>query len=257
MYDKRFVPFLTELAQKYSVVKELSVVLEDGSVLVRCEKGDLRFVHDFGAQPQPGDLPLFHWRNKRRYIELRNIVEQKLVEKPLALRIHHIVPPDGFTRSLEDILVMETDLLEFITGQKVRRVFADLSGRTYTNCIFSTDGNIKASLELGFSPEGSEPVLLHEVVARRGIASDVAVDTQTQQYPIYVFKGPQTEHYTDIDQELYGLDNTQADCIRAILAVLMRPESAKALQEQWTHLRRVCQAVERSSRELNYTEVEG
>ena len=43
----------------------------------------------------------------------------------------------------------------------------------YTNCIMSTKNNLKASMELGFLPDGSEPVLLHEVVARSGIASDL------------------------------------------------------------------------------------
>ena len=257
MDEKRFVDYLTELAQKDSIAEDWKVCLEEGAVRVHCTKGDFRFVYRFDESEKEGDVPLFHWRSKRRYVELKNLLENKMVENPLAMRIHHIVPQDSFAHSLNDLITFESDLLEFITGQKIERVFADFSDQIYTNCIFSTEKNIKASLELGFSPQGSEPVLLHEIVARSGIVSDVAVDTQTQQYPIYVFKGPQVEHYTDIDQELYGLDNTAADCIRFILAVLAKPESIPGLREQRTHLQHVCKAAQKASTELSYTKVEG
>ena len=59
-------------------------------------------------------------------------------------------------------------------------------------------------------------MLLHEIVGKKGIASDVVVDTQTQQYPIYVFKGKEIQTYTDIDNELFGL----VDLAYAISAVL-------------------------------------
>ena len=109
-------------------------------------------------------------------------------------------------------------------------------------------------MELGFSPEGSEPVLLHEIVARTGIASDVVVDTQMQQYPIYLLKGKETEHYNEIDNELYGLDNTQADCIRFILGVLGDPSVIPELQRQGKHLAAVYQAAEEATKVLEYVE---
>ena len=114
------------------------------------------------------------------------------------MRIHHIVPHGEFTHTLKDILVFETDLFEFVTRSKVNRVFADFSGEVYTNCIMSSESNVKVSMEVGFSPDGSQPVLLHEVVARTGVASDLPVDTQMVQYPIYVLKGGETEVYNEI-----------------------------------------------------------
>lgn len=258
MDEGYFIPYLKELAAKYSVADDLNVTLDKGQIIIDCSKGKFIFVYDFslleGAVGEQA-IPLLHWRNKRRYVELRNIVKTGMVEKPLAMRIHHIVPRGEFDSSLFNIIAYEADLVEFITDQKVDRIFADFSGMEYTNCIASTDGNIKVSLELGFSPEGSEPVLLHEIVARTGIASDVAVDTQTMQYPIYVFKGKEVEHYTDIDSELYGLDNTQADCIRFILHVLAEPECIPKLQAKGEHLLKVWQAAEQSSKNLIYTGV--
>ena len=258
MDEKSFAAHLAELAEKYLAAQDLAVALEPDAALVRWQGGSYRFAFRQGHPcAEQGSLLLAHWRAKRRYAELRNIVEQGMIGRPLAVRIHHIVPKDSFFTSLDDLIAMEADLLEFLCGQKVDRVFADTSGGVYANCIVSTTGGVKASMELGFSPAHSEPVLLHEVVGKAGIASDVAVDTQTRQYPIYVFKGPLTERYNDVDEELYGVEDTEADCIRFILSALTRPEELAKLEEQKKHLAQVCAAVRRASGERCYTKVEG
>ncbi len=257
--DADFIPKLRELAEKYNAAQKLCAELEDGAVTVRCDKGAFRFYYDF-SMDLPKDeyaaVPLYHWQAQPKYIQLKGLLDRKMVTPALAMRIHHLVPHGEFTRSLKDIFVFETELLQFITGQQVNKVFADFSGEVYTNCIMSTNGNVKASMELGFLPDGSEPVLLHELVCRNGVASDLPVDIQTVQYPIYVFKGKETLKYNEIDFELYGMDNTQADCIRFILAVLKAPERVKALQESIDHIEKVYQAAEKASAELCYTSVE-
>lgn len=255
MDEQRFIPYLKELAAKYTAAGPLKVHLQDGAVCLEQNTGSRRFYYDF-SHPAPGGLPLFHWRAKRRYIELRSILEQGFVGRPLAVRVHHIVPRDEFTRSLRDLVTFEADLVEFLTGQTVDRVFADVSGGEYANCILSTQGGIKASLELGFSPAGSQPVLLHEVVGRQGVASDLAADTQTRQYPVYVFRGRETAVYTDLDAELYGLEESQADCVRFLLGVLQQPQNTGALAAAARHLEAVWKAVAASSEHMAYTKVE-
>lgn len=257
--DADFIPKLKELAEKYNAAQKLCAELEDGAVTVRCDKGAFRFYYDFSMnlpKDEYAAVPLYHWQAQPKYIQLKGLLDRKMVTPALAMRIHHLVPHGEFTRSLKDIFVFETELLQFITGQQVNKVFADFSGEVYTNCIMSTNGNVKASMELGFLPDGSEPVLLHELVCRNGVASDLPVDIQTVQYPIYVFKGKETLKYNEIDFELYGMDNTQADCIRFILAVLKEPERVKALQESIDHIEKVYQAAEKASAELCYTSVE-
>lgn len=258
MEEQRFAPYLKELAGKYTAAGPLRVTLENGAVRVEHAAGACRFYYDFSLPPaQSGaGLPLLHWRAKRRYAELRGIVEQGFIGRPLAIRIHHIVPRDEFGRSLQDLVSFEADLAEWLTGQRVERVFADFSGADYVNCIFCTGGGVRVSLELGFSPAGSQPVLLHEVIGREGVASDVAVDTQTQQYPVYVLRGGETVTYADLDAELYGLENTQADGIRFILGVLREPEEAAALRAAADHLQAVWQATVRSGKTTAYTKVE-
>ena len=257
--DADFIPKLKELAEKYNAAQKLCAELEDGAVTVRCDRGAFRFYYDFSMnlpKDEYAAVPLYHWQAQPKYIQLKGLLDRKMVTPALAMRIHHLVPHGEFTRSLKDIFVFETELLQFITGQQVNKVFADFSGEVYTNCIMSTNGNVKASMELGFLPDGSEPVLLHELVCRNGVASDLPVDIQTVQYPIYVFKGKETLKYNEIDFELYGMDNTQADCIRFILAVLKAPERVKALQESIDHIEKVYQAAEKASAELCYTSVE-
>ena len=258
--DSKFVPYLTELAEKYSVAHGLAVELEAGAVKITCSKGAFRFFYDFAKTfPQDGyrNVPLYHWQLKRRYVELRNILDNGMVVHPLAMRIHHIVPRDIFTRSLKDIIVFESNLAEFITRQKIEKAFSSFSGEVYTNCILSTDGNVKISMELGFSPDGSEPVLLHEIIGKNGLACDVTVDTQTQQYPIYVFKGKETQKYTDIDAELYDMENTQVDAIRFILWALTDTSRMDELCENYAHMEKVYEAVLASDRSVRYTNVEG
>ena len=258
--DCKFIPYLTELAAKYSVAGDVQVALEEGAVKVSCDKGSYRFFYDFAKElPQDGyrNVPLYHWQLKRRYVELRNILDTQMVKHALAMRIHHIVPKDDFTKSLKDIIVFESNLVEFVTHQKVEKVFSDFSGEVYANCIMSTDGNVKVSMELGFSPEGSEPVLLHEVIGKNGLACDVVVDTQIEHYPIYVFKGKETLKYTDIDAELYDMENTQVDSVRFILWALTDTSRIDALCENYAHIEKVYEAALAANANVRYTKVEG
>lgn len=257
--DASFISGLLELVEKYKAAEDVSVRLVPGAAEVKCDKGAFRFFYDFDKsfpEDEYTNVPLYHWQQKRRYSELRGLLDRKMVTPALAMRIHHVVPHDDFTKTLKDIIIFETDLFEFITRNRVNRVFADFSGEVYTNCIMSTEDNVKASMELGFSPDGSEPVLLHEVVARTGIASDLPVDIQMSQYPIYVLKGRETDTYNEIDFELYGMDNTQADCIRFIIWALSDTARIDALRDGYAHAEKVYRAAVASSESLSYTFVE-
>lgn len=250
---------LKELAEKYSIANELKTEFEPGTIVVTSDAGQMRFYYDFSAMPPANgmiNVPLLHWRSKRRYQEIKNLLEQKMVETPLAMRIHHLVAKDPFVASLQDILFMEADLVEWILNDSIDGMFASESA-TYMNGILSTKGGTKISAELGVIADGSEPVLLHELIAKTGIVSDVAVDTQTQQYPIYVFNGANTTVYTDIDYELYGLSQTECDVVRFILKVLETPALAALCEKAAEHLFDVMAAAHRSSQNTAYATVEG
>lgn len=250
---------LVELTEKYSVTSNVQVNFEPGAITVQCAKGGYRFYYDFAGKPKEDSMqnvPMLHWRLKRRYIELKNVLDQELVKTALALRIHHIVPKEDFSASLEDTLFMEIDLAQWICGDKVNQVFASMEEH-YMNAILSTKGGVKLSMELGLTPDGSQPVLLHEIIAKTGILSDVAVDTQTQQYPIYIFHGHDTKVYTDIDYELYGLSQSECDSVRFILWILNEESRVPYAQEIAKHIQAVICAAKQSSKSVVYTPVEG
>lgn len=257
--DEKYAAHLAELAVKYSAAEDgLKTGFEPGAVLVQCSKGNFRFFYDFSAE-LPDDafvnVPLFYGRSRRRYQELKHILDMQMIREPVAMRIKHIASRDLFTAGMRELMTSESDLAEFILGQRVTEVFADLHGEEYMNCIASTECGVKISMELGFLPEGSEPVILHEIVARTGIASDVAVDTQTQQYPVYVFRGEKTVTYSDMDAELYGLSPAQTDSIRFVLWALSEQGRIEQLKQDAEHETNVWSAVKRSAEKIRAEKV--
>jgi len=63
-------------------------------------------------------------------------------------------------------------------------------------------------------PATASPIDKHEIIARRGVACDRAVDTQVPQHSVYVFSEKGEEAYTDTDYELYGLSEEDTAVVR-------------------------------------------
>ena len=76
----------------------------------------------------------------------------------------------------------------------------------------------------------------HEIIARRGVTSDLVVDTQVPQSSIYIYTSKGENRYTDVDMELYGFDDLQIDQIRSAFQVLKDPELGIKWQQQHKHL---------------------
>ena len=109
---------------------------------------------------------------------------------------------------------------------------------------------MSASVECGINlPAGAEPMDRHEIIARRGVASDRTVDTQVPQSSIYEWTGTGLQTFTDVDTELFGLPNEQIWIVRAAFAVLMNP----SLSGEWTAasaaMKRYAEAIVRSDSE--------
>ena len=89
----------------------------------------------------------------------------------------------------------------------------------------------------------------HEIIARRGVASDRTVDTQVPQSSIYEWTAGGLATFTDVDTELFGLPNDQIWAVRAAFTVLMKPE----LAAEWTAaagaMKKYADAVVRSDAE--------
>ena len=75
-------------------------------------------------------------------------------------------------------------------------------------------------------PAGTPLLDSHEVIARRGVASDRVVDTQVPQHSIYVWNEDGTATYTDVDTELFGLPDEAIWTVRAAFTLLSHPSLA-------------------------------
>ena len=98
-------------------------------------------------------------------------------------------------------------------------------------------------------PVGTEDMDRHEIIARRGVASDRAVDTQIPQCSIYEWTDKGLAAFTDVDTELFGLPNEQIWVVRAAFAVLMKGELAPVWNQAAGDMKKYADAIIRSDAE--------
>lgn len=171
-------------------------------------------------------VPIFPWRSERRFIELRNIVATKTLEDVVLCRFSCV--SDGQSANLRQILYKEFDLLEWITGSKIVSVFGSSNGEIFSNVLTRHENGTVASIEAGTTlPQGAETLDRHELVARRGVASDRTVDTHIPQQSIYLFGKGGVQSWTDNDAELFDMAQDEINAIRAALELARRPEIAE------------------------------
>ena len=89
------------------------------------------------------------------------------------------------------------------------------------------------------------------------LVDDGTVKSVSNTFPIYVFKGKETLHYTDIDAELYDMENTEVDSVRFILWALTDISRIDALCENYAHIEKVYEAALAANANVRYTTVEG
>ena len=138
--------------------------------------------------------------------------------------------------SLFSLLYRELDLLEYIGNSKVLSVQAVISDQKAGNVMVRLENQALCSIEVSTQmPVGSSLIERHEIIARRGVTSDLVVDTQIPQSSVYCYTSQGETHFTDVDNELFGLDNLQIEHVRSAFRVLEKPDLAENLRQQ--HLR--------------------
>lgn len=228
---------LRELTAKYDVARVSGFAEIPGGYWVQCDKGEFSFIYDAEKRGE-ADVPLLPWRSKRKFTEMAGILAAGTVKTPLAIRVKNIQKESPLGGGLLSVLLREIDVCEqLLAGDPIVRLFSVPDEKhAYVNCLCATAGGVKISMELGLSPALEGPVEMHEIVCRSGIISDVAVDTQTVQYPIYVYGRTGTAVLADTDFELYGMEETKRDCVRFMLHALagapdaLRADAARQLR---------------------------
>lgn len=208
---------LNELRTKYAVAQSGTIVADANGVA--------------GAKLQcaAGVVPLLPWRVERRFEELKKLVDGGTLEAVSTLRFAAM----RADAALENMLLREFDLVEFMVGVRIKSAFAALAGEQVANVIATLADGKSASIECSVAlPAGSAPIDRHEIIAARGVACDRVVDTQVPQASIYAFTEAGHAVYTDTDAELFGMSEAEILVVRAALALLKNP----ALGDKWSKI---------------------
>lgn len=181
-------------------------------------------------------VPLLPWRNERRFQELRNLVQSRTVTPVLMCRLACIT--DGETMPLGGAIYREFDLAEWLGGAPITSVYASIGGELAANAIVRLENGVVCSVEAATTlPAGTPTHDRHELIARRGVASDRVVDTQVPQSSVYLWSDSETARFTDTDAELLGLDSDSVALVRAASDALRRPQCRQELREEHRRLR--------------------
>jgi hypothetical protein len=95
-------------------------------------------------------------------------------------------------------------------------------------------------------PKDAAPLSRHEIIARRGVASDQVVDVQVPQSSIYTYTAEKTECFTDVDAEIFGLSQSDVHLVRAAFKVLSVPETAGEWMAQDSHIKELVNEAKQS-----------
>ena len=176
--------------------------------------------------PDGKKIRLLPWRVERRFVELKKIIDGKTLEDVSTFRFAAFAPGSDPVKAA----ARELDLAVFLAGSPIGRIFAVRNGNAACNVLARFANGMSASVECGSKlPANAAPMDRHEIIARRGVASDRAVDTQVPQSSIYEWTDAGFRTFTDTDTELFGLPDEQIPVVRAAFAVLKTP----ALADEW------------------------
>jgi hypothetical protein len=186
---------------------------------------------------------------------------------------------------LQAILYREFDLIEWISGKPIVGTYASMANPSpekgggsnlperpgggcaqigpvpffrAANVIVRLASGVVGSVEAGTTlPAGTAMQDRHEMIARRGVASDRVVDTQVGQSSVYTWTAAGQQQHTDVDAELFGLDVEQVALVRSAFDVLSRPNRILTLQERHRRLRQLVELAYESNRRRERLVVEG
>ena len=198
------------------------------------------------ALPDGSTVALLPWRVERRFVELKKIIDSQTLEDVSTFRFASFSAGGDCVKTA----ARELDLAVYLSGSALTQLFAVKSGDAACNILARLSGGMSASVECGINlPAGAEILDRHEIIAKRGVASDRGVDTQVPQSSIYEWTDSGNSTFTDVDTELFGLPNEQIWIVRAAFAVLMDPALADVWNKAADDMKKYAGAIVRSGAE--------
>jgi len=238
--QNNFEEILSGLLQKYEV-KPVSTFRLDK----KTKSGELLLLpgYDFAdVLTEENEIPLLSWRFKRKFVELKKIVDDSVIENTCLYRFNCMGSKDKW--SLSALLYRELDLFEFIGNGRIVSLNAAITNNEAGSVIATLDRGAICSIEVSIQvPSGTVLIDRHEIIAGRGVASDQPVDTQSPMSSIYYYTRNGEIRFTDVDFELFGLEDVEIEHIRSAFQVLKDPDLGKQWHKQHAHLFQLVKAV--------------
>ena len=161
------------------------------------------------------EIPLLSHRCERRFLELKNIVNNGTLVGVSVMRVARIVEKGT---DIYEELYRELDICQYVLQRKIKSIMV-MENDNVLNSIATTEDDIVCTIEISATlASGEIPKDKHEIISQRGIACDVVVDAQLKQDSVYVF-GSENKKYTDVDFELYGLSIEEIAIVRAAFGI--------------------------------------
>lgn len=185
--------------------KNLDFLLEKYSVATKAVLKNEKTVVIDGVE-----LPVLAHRSERRFIELKNIVQNGTLVGISVMRTARIIEKKA---DIFEALYRELDICQYILGRKIKAITVMENGNVL-NAIATAEDDIVCTIEISATLKKGEIAKdKHEIISQRGIACDVVVDAQLKQDSIYIF-GKENKKFTDVDFELYGLSIEEIAIVR-------------------------------------------
>lgn len=185
--------------------KNLDFLLEKYSVATKAVLKNEKTVVIDGIE-----LPILAHRSERRFIELKNIVQNGTLVGISVMRTARIIEKKA---DIFEALYRELDICQYILGRKIKQITVMENGNVL-NAIATAEDDIVCTIEISATLKKGEIAKdKHEIISQRGIACDVVVDAQLKQDSIYIF-GKENKKFTDVDFELYGLSIEEIAIVR-------------------------------------------
>lgn len=190
--------------------------------------------NDLTLNLDKSSFPLLPWRTERRFVELKNIVNDDTLEGISVMRVCRIESVDSELRS---IIYRELDLCQWILGSKLTSIYMVENGRKAANLIAKLESGIVCTIEVAATlPADSKIIDKHEIISQRGIACDRVVDTQVPQESIYLFTDEGEQAYLDVDFELFDYTVEEVAMVRQAFAVIRDSKLRVELTESAEYL---------------------
>ncbi len=177
-----------------------------------------------------GLTPLLPGRMERKIVEIKKMIENGTLDGVSTLRFASFAPKGA---DIAAMLAKELDLAAYLGASDVVRVMAAANGSAI-NVLAKLANDVNVSVEIGAGmPKGEVGYDRHEIIARRGVACDQAVDTHTRHESVRCWGEDGMTEYTDVDTELFGMTYEEIWNVRAAFALLQRRADAKVWKAAW------------------------